>query len=118
MGITYSGDLYLGREGSLDRQGRQYRNVQALAYLYGAPAQLVVLKNSGIHRVADLSFGKKVAVGGIGTGAATAAERFFKSMGIWDKIQPQYLGYKAGSEALVDGHVDALWVSLDSLTLQ
>ena len=110
MGITYSGDLYLGREGRLDRKGRQYRNVHALAYLYGAPAQLVVLKSSGIHNVSDLSFGKKVAVGGIGTGASTAAERFFKSMGIWNKIQPQYLGYKAGSEALIDGQVDALWV--------
>lgn len=110
FGITYSGDLYLGREGMLDRRGRQYRNVYAMAYLYGAPAQLVVRKGSGINTIADLGFGKKVAVGGIGTGAATAAERLFRSMGVWRSMRPQYLGYKAGSEALIDGSVDALWV--------
>jgi len=110
FGITYSGDLYLGREGMLDRRGRQYRNVFAMAYLYGAPAQLVVRKDSGINTIADLGFGKKVAVGGIGTGAATAAERLFRSIGVWRSMRPQYLGYKAGSEALIDGSVDALWV--------
>ena len=110
LGITYSGDLYLGRNGFLDRKNRQYRNVYAVAYLYGAPAHLVVLKDSGINTVADLSFGKKVAVGGLGSGAATASKRFFQSMGVWNKIQPQYLGYTSGAEALLEGQVDALWL--------
>ena len=110
FGITYSGDLYLGRNGMLDRKSRQYRNVYAVAYLYGAPAHLVVLEDSGINTVADLSFGKKVAVGGLGSGAATASKRFFESMGVWDKIQPQYLGYTSGAEALLEGQVDALWL--------
>ena len=60
LGITYSGDLYLGRNGMLDRKSRQYRNVYAVAYLYGAPAHLVVLKDSGINTVADLSLVKKL----------------------------------------------------------
>ena len=111
IGITYSGDLYLGRKGFLgNKRSRQYRNVYAVAYLYGAPAHLVVLKDSGINTVADLSFGKKVAVGNLGSGAATASRRFFESMGVWSKIQPQYLGYAAGADALVKGLVDALWL--------
>ena len=111
IGITYSGDLYLGRNGFLgNKRSRQYRNVYAVAYLYGAPAHLVVLKDSGINTVADLSFGKKVAVGNLGSGAATASRRFFESMGVWNKIQPQYLGYSAGADALVEGLVDALWL--------
>ena len=111
IGITYSGDLYLGRKGFLgNKRSRQYRNVHAVAYLYGAPAHLVVLKDSGINTVADLSFGKKVAVGNLGSGAATASRRFFESMGVWNKIIPQYLGYAAGADALVDGSVDALWL--------
>jgi len=110
FGITYSGDLFLGRKGALNKKSRQYRNVYAVAYLYGAPAHLVVLKSSGISTVAELSFGRKVAVGGLGSGAATAAERFFTSMGVWNKIQPQYLGYSAGAEALIEGEVDALWL--------
>ena len=28
----------------------------------------------------------------------------------WDKIQPQYLGYASGAEALLNGQVDALWL--------
>ena len=111
IGITYSGDLYLGRKGFLgNKRSRQYRNVYALAYLYGAPAHLVVLKDSDINTVADLSFGKKVAVGNLGSGAATASRRFFESMGVWNKIQPQYLGYADGADALVKGLVDALWL--------
>ena len=111
IGITYSGDLYLGRNGFLNKKrSRQYRNVYAVAYLYGAPAHLVVLKDSGINTVADLSFGKKVAVGNLGSGAATASRRFFESMGVWNKIEPQYLGYADGADALVKGLVDALWL--------
>lgn len=111
IGITYSGDLYLGRNGFLNnKRSRQYRNVYALAYLYGAPAHLVVLKDSGINTIADLSFGKKVAVGNLGSGAATASRRFFESMGVWNKIEPQYLGYADGADALVNGLVDALWL--------
>ena len=110
LGITYSGDLYLGRNGKLAKRSRQYRNVHALAYLYGAPAHLVVLESSGINSVADLSFGRNVAVGRVGSGAATAAKRFFESMRLWRKINPKYIGYKEGSEALKDGSVDALWV--------
>ena len=31
-------------------------------------------------------------------------------MGVWNKIQPQYLGYADGADALVKGLVDALWL--------
>ena len=111
LGITYSGDLYLGRNGMLGgSRSRQYRNVYALAYLYGAPAHLVVLKDSGINSIADLSDGKKVAIGKVGSGAAAAGERLFRNMDIWREIKPQYLGYAEGAEALIAKQVDALWV--------
>lgn len=47
FGITYSGDLYLGRNGRLTNDTRQYRNVHVVSYLYGAPAHLIVLDGSG-----------------------------------------------------------------------
>ena len=31
-------------------------------------------------------------------------------MGVWNKIEPQYLGYADGADALVNGLVDALWL--------
>ncbi len=109
FGITYSGDLYLGRNGRLTKDTKQYRNVHAVAYLYGAPAHLIVLENSGITTVEEL-VGKKVAVGAAGSGAAASAQRYFESVGIWDKIDPQFVGYNQGASALGDNQVAALWV--------
>jgi len=60
LGVVYSGHVYLGREGKLKNDGRKYEKVLAVAYLYGAPAQLVVRKGSGIARVKDLE-GKRSA---------------------------------------------------------
>jgi len=109
FGIVYSGDTYLGRNGRLTGDTKQYKNVHAMAYLYGAPAHLIVLDGSGIDKVADLA-GKKVAVGPAGSGAAGAAERYFGSLGLWDKMEPQFIGYSEGASALGDNKIQALWV--------
>jgi TRAP transporter TAXI family solute receptor len=109
FGIVYSGDTYLGRNGRLTQDENKYTDVYALAYLYGAPAHLVVLKKSGITKVADLE-GKRVAVGGAGSGAASAAQRYFTSLGMWDKMKVEFLGYSKAAEAMGDGLIDAFWV--------
>ncbi|MEJ5348100.1 MAG: TAXI family TRAP transporter solute-binding subunit [Desulfosoma sp.] len=109
FGISYSGDIYLGANGQLTGDTEKYNNVRCVAYLYGAPAQLVVLKASGITSAKDLA-GKKVAVGNAGSGAALSAERFFKKIGIWDKMEPQFLGYSAAAAAFKDRKIDAFWV--------
>ena len=109
FGIVYSGDTYLGRNGRLTKDDKEYKNVHALAYLYGAPAHLVTLEKSGIKSVADLE-GKRVAVGGAGSGAAGAAQRYFTSLGLWDKMNVEFLGYSKAAEALGDGLIDAFWV--------
>jgi len=109
FGIVYSGDTYLGRNGRLTKDTNEYKNVYALAYLYGAPAHLVVLQSGGIDKVADLA-GKRVAVGGAGSGAAGAAQRYFTSLGLWDKMNVEFLGYSKAAAALGDGLIDAFWV--------
>lgn len=109
FGIVYSGDVYLGRNGRLTQDENKYENVLAMAYLYGAPAHLLVLEKSGITSVAQLE-GKRVAVGGAGSGAASAAERYFTSLGMWDKIKVEYLGYSKAASAIGDGLIDAMWV--------
>lgn len=108
FGIVYSGDLYLGTHGKLPQDATQYRNVHAVSYMFGAPAHLVVL-DGPIKNVSDLA-GKKVAVGPAGSGAASAAERYFRALGMWDKIDPQFIGYAQGASALGDKQIDALWV--------
>jgi TRAP transporter TAXI family solute receptor len=109
FGIVYSGDTYLGRNGLLTQDDRKYENVHALAFLYGAPAHLVVLAGGGISTLEDLA-GKRVAVGGAGSGAASAASRYFKSLGLWEKMSPEFLGYSEAAAALGDKLIDAFWV--------
>lgn len=109
FGIVYMGDAYLGRKGRLPQDENLYENVQAVAYLYGAPAHLVVRADSGITSAMDLK-GKRVGVGNAGSGAAAAAERFFRHLGVWDAFEPQYLGYSAAASAFNDRKLDAFWV--------
>ena len=109
FGIVYSGDTYLGRNGKLTKDENKYENVYAMAYLYGAPAHLVVKADSGIETVEDLK-GKRVAVGGAGSGAASAAQRCFTTLGLWDQMKVEFLGYSKAAEALGDGLIDAFWV--------
>ncbi len=109
FGIAYSGDTYLARNGRLPQDTRQYTNVKAIAYLYGAPAHLVVLASSGINKVSDLE-GKRVAVGGAGSGASAAAQRYFTSIGLWNKMDVEFIGYSKAASAIGDHLIDAMWV--------
>ena len=109
FGIAYSGDTYLARNVLLTNDTNKYPNVQAMAFLYGAPAHLIVLENSGINAVADLE-GKRIAVGGAGSGAAAAAQRFFGALGLWDKMNIEFIGYSKAAAAIGDGLIDAMWV--------
>jgi len=109
FGISYSGDMFLARNGMLPKDAKKYVNVQAIAYLYGAPAHLIVLADSGINKVSDLA-GKKVGVGGAGSGAAASAQRYFETLGLWDKMEPTFIGYNEAVAALGDKLLDAVWV--------
>jgi len=110
FGIAYAGDTYLASVGELSPQDTaKYEGARAVGYLYGAPAQLIVRADSGINSAKDL-VGKRVGVGKGGSGAAANAERFFKGMGVWDKFEPQFLGYNNAAAAFSNKQLDAFWV--------
>lgn len=109
VGIVYSGDAFLGRNGKLPGDAVRYDQVRALSFLYGAPAQLVVRKDSGIKSAKDLA-GKVVAIGNPGSGAALSAERFFKHMKLWRQIDIHNLGYSQAASDFVNKKIDAFWV--------
>ena len=109
FGVVYSGHVYLGREGQLKNDTRKYEDVMAVAYLYGAPAQLVVRKGSGIKSTRDL-VGKKVGVGNAGSGAFANCELFFTHMGVWDKIERNAMGYNDAAAAFGNNQLDAFWL--------
>ena len=107
--VVYAGDVYMGRKGMLAGDSAKYENVLAVAYLYGAPAQLVVRADSGIKSAKDL-VGKKVGVGNAGSGAFANCERFFTHLGIWDKIERNAMGYNDAAAAFGNNQLDAFWL--------
>jgi uncharacterized protein len=106
---VYSGHVYLGRNGLMKNDKKKYENVLAVAWLYGAPAQLVIRKGSGIKSVKDL-VGKKVGVGNAGSGAFANCELFFSHMGVWDKIERNAMGYNDAANAFGNNQLDAFWL--------
>ena len=109
MSVVYSGHVWLGRNGKMKNDPNKYENVMAVAWLYGAPAQLVVKKDSGIKSAKDL-VGKKVGVGNAGSGAFANCELFFTHMGVWDKIERNALGYNDAAAAFGNNQLDAFWL--------
>ncbi len=109
FGVVYSGHVYLGRNGKMKNDPKKYENVLAVSFLYGAPAQLVVRKGSGIKSTKDL-VGKKVGVGNAGSGAFANCELFFNHLGIWDKIERNAMGYNDAAAAFGNNQLDAFWL--------
>ncbi len=109
MGVVYSGHVFLGRKGRMKNDPNKYEDVMAVAWLYGAPAQLVVRKDSGIKSTKDL-VGKKVGVGNAGSGAFANCELFFTHMGVWDKIERNAMGYNDAAQAFGNNQLDAFWL--------
>ena len=109
FGVVYSGHVYLGRNGKLKNDTNKYEDVMAVSFLYGAPAQLIVRKGSGIKSTKDL-VGKKVGVGNAGSGAFANCELFFNHMGIWDKIERNAMGYNDAAAAFGNNQLDAFWL--------
>ena len=107
--LVYSGHAYLGRNGLLQDDSNTYDQALAVASLYGAPAQLVVHKGSGIKSVKDLK-GKRVGVGSPGSGAFANCELFFRHLGIWDAIVPINIGYNEVALAFANNQLDAFWL--------
>jgi TRAP transporter TAXI family solute receptor len=109
MSVVYSGHVWLGRNGKMKNDPKKYENVLAVAWLYGAPAQMVVRAGSGIKSVKDLA-GKKVGVGNAGSGAFANCELFFTHMGVWDKIERNAMGYNDAAAAFGNNQLDAFWL--------
>lgn len=109
MSVVYSGHIYLGLNGMMKNDTRKYKNVLAVARLYGAPAQLVVRADSKIKSVKDL-INKKVGVGNAGSGAFANCELFFSHMGVWDKIERNAMGYNDAAQAFGNKQLDAFWL--------
>lgn len=109
LGVAMAVSLALAAKGELTKDPKKYDQVRFMGYVWGAPAQLIVRADSNIKSPMDL-VGKRVAVGSAGSGAAAGAERYFRHLGLWDKMKTNFLGYSAAATAFKDKKIDAFWI--------
>ena len=108
MGLSFASDLHEAYYGQEQFKGKPLTNLRAVGVVFVGVAHAITFADSGIRTADDLA-GKRVAVGTPGSGTFASAERVFRALGIWDKINRiPLLGAQAG-EAMSDGKADAFF---------
>lgn len=108
IGLSFASDVHEAYFGLEQFKGKPLTNIRAIGLVVFGVAHLITYADSGIKTVNDLA-GKRVAVGNPGSGTFANAERVFRTLGLWDKINRiPLLGAQAG-EAMADGKVDAFF---------
>ena len=105
FGFSSSSTLYEAKEGQGPFEG-DAQAVAAMAYLYPAVLQVATIADTGISSFADLA-GKRVNLGPPGSNSAVLAQRLLEAYGVFDSGQAQFLSYTEGTNALMNGTVDA-----------
>jgi uncharacterized protein len=108
MGLSFSSDVHEAYFGLEQFKGKPLTNYRAVGLVFFGVAHAITFADSGIRSAEDL-VGKRVAVGTPGSGTFASAERVFRALGIWDKLNRiPLLGAQAG-EAMSDGKADAFF---------
>ena len=85
MGLSFSSDVHEAYYGLEQFKGKPLTNYRAVGLVFFGVAHTITFADSGIRTVDDLA-GKRVAVGTPGSGTFASAERVFRALGVWDKI--------------------------------
>ena len=85
-------------------------NARALMTLTISPIHWVTLADDNITSFADLK-GKRVSLAKAGSGTAANAELVLRTVGVFDQVRAQYLGFGEAGDALRDGNLDAFAVA-------
>jgi TRAP transporter TAXI family solute receptor len=108
MGLSFSSDLHESFHGLEKFAGKPLTDLRAIGLVFFGVAHMITYADSGIRTIEDLA-GKRVAVGNPGSGTFASAERVFRSVGIWDKINRVPLLGAAAGEAMSEGRADAFF---------
>jgi TRAP transporter TAXI family solute receptor len=106
IGMTFASDAHESFRGLEKFQGNPATNLRAIGIVFMGVAHLVTYADTDIRSIQDLA-GKRVAVGNPGSGTFAIAERIFRSVGLWDKLNRVPLLGAAAGQALADGRADA-----------
>lgn len=96
------------REGSEDHPD-VYRNVLALGLLYVKAVQIVAKKDSDIHTLSDIA-GRRLGVGGAGSGTELATQIIFREYALKAPIVDEPLALEDRMSQLRSGALDAAFI--------
>ena len=89
-------------------EGNAYEDLRAICMVYPGIFQEFVSTSSGIESEQDL-FGKKLAIGGPGSGDVVECTEVYDVFGMSiDDYEPQYLGTGEAADSMKDGHIDGM----------
>lgn len=108
FGFSSSSTLYEAKNGQGPFDG-DAQPVAAMAYLYPAVLQIATIADTGIKSMEDLA-GKRINLGPPGSNSAVLAQRLLEAYGVFDAGNAQFLSYNEGTNALLNGTVDAVVV--------
>ncbi|MDH3288221.1 MAG: TAXI family TRAP transporter solute-binding subunit [Betaproteobacteria bacterium] len=103
-GLVFASDLFNAYRG-LDQYKKPQTQVGAVTYVFASVAHFIVPADSDFKTIQDIK-GKRVSLGGPGSGSAVNLTLLLKQMGLWDGFKPVYLGRKS-PEALRNGEIAA-----------
>lgn len=120
VGVSFADAAYAAYIGRLSHQPHTFTRLRALALLQLSPVQLIVSDQAAVHSVLDLR-GRRVRIGGAGSGSAETAELILEAYGIDPESIRADLRSRADSIAdLATGKLDAMFIlaryPVDSVT--
>lgn len=96
MGLLFFSDVHEAYNGLEQFKGKPLTNYRAVGLVFFGVPHTITFADSGIRSVDEIA-GKRVAVGTPGSGTFASAERVFRALGVWDKLnRVPLLGAQAG----------------------
>lgn len=105
FGFSSSSTLYEAKAGEGPFAGDP-QPVAAMAYLYPAVLQIATVADTGITTMEGLA-GKRINLGPPGSNAAVLGRRLLEAHGVFDEDNVQFISYTEGTNALMNGTIDA-----------
>ncbi len=103
---------YYAWEGIESFEGKdKIRNIRGMSVLYPEVIQVIATKESKIEKIEDLR-GKKVAVGGPGSGTEVNARQILEVHGLkYDDMKVDYLSFSEAADQIKNKQIDAAFVT-------
>lgn len=104
FGMVFASDLYNGYRGKATFK-KKFTGARAVGFVFASVGHFLVPADSDFKTLEDIK-GKRVSLGGPGSGSATNITLLLEQMGLWGKFTPVYLGRKS-PQAMRNGEIAA-----------